>query len=320
MKNLLLAILFTIGLIQFSKGQSNYPTWPQPGATWNICSYYPIGSPQLQDLPLDLSYTKDTIINTTTYSIIDYPASYRPYRILTSFSNDTIYRLINSTEHLFFTYDVSLGDTLSLTRTGVNDYGQDTCGNTLNLWHNQVSLITYNNQIYERWHFVELDNGNPYLSEQEYYWLENVGWFNGNGSAWPVRNDIPWITSNYQINCSDGEDGLHVEYYYVSDYFDNNTSIHIRDCNDNSSVKEESDNSFQVFPNPVQNQITVNCSKKEGVLKLTSLDGKVLRQIKLNSQQEIYVLDVEDLTYGFYLITLENSNEEVVSTKKIIKQ
>lgn len=320
MKNLLLTILLFTGIFHDSFAQSNYPTWPQPGATWNICSYYPIGSPQLQDLPLDLSYTKDTIINTTTYSIIDYPASYRPYRILTRFSNDTIFRLVNGTEYLFFTYNVSLGDTLSLLRTGVYDYDQDTCGNTLELWHNQVSLVTYNNQIYKCWHFQELDNGNPELSEREYYWLENVGWFNGNGSPWPVPNDIPWITNNYQINCSDGEDGLHIEYYYVSDYFDNNTSIQIRDCNDNSSVKEENDYSFQVFPNPVQNKITINCSIKEGVLKLTSLQGKNLRQLKLNSQQEKYMLDVEDLASGLYLITLENSVGEVMLTKKVMKE
>lgn len=90
-----------------------------------------------------------------------------------------------------------------------------------------------------------------------------------------------------------------------------------------ADVKEETDleQALTVYPNPVQDQLNVfYAGGQEGTLKLSSLEGKVLRQTKVSSEAITYMVPVGDLAAGVYLVVLENTVGEVVVTKKVVKE
>lgn len=74
---------------------------------------------------------------------------------------------------------------------------------------------------------------------------------------------------------------------------------------------------FTVFPNPVKDQITIVTDRKISNIQLSSTSGKVLKAIKLNSQNQQLTINLSSLPPGIYFLRLQAGNEMV--TKKIIK-
>lgn len=89
-----------------------------------------------------------------------------------------------------------------------------------------------------------------------------------------------------------------------------------------ADVKEpEEERALTIYPNPVQEQLNIfYAGGQEGTLKLTSLEGKILRKTQISGEAVTYMMPVADLSAGIYLVVLENKSGEVVLTKKIIKQ
>ena len=73
--------------------------------------------------------------------------------------------------------------------------------------------------------------------------------------------------------------------------------------------------SFEVFPNPTSNIITIKNGWEIEAYKIYSLDGKVLLQSNLNEANSI---DIENLSNGIYILTLRS--REGVQALKFVKQ
>jgi hypothetical protein len=72
-----------------------------------------------------------------------------------------------------------------------------------------------------------------------------------------------------------------------------------------------------VFPNPANNQVTIDFGKqKMKEVAVIDIIGKEIKRIEINSSD--YILDVSDLPKGVYLIKL--TSDDGIIAKKIIKQ
>lgn len=78
---------------------------------------------------------------------------------------------------------------------------------------------------------------------------------------------------------------------------------------------------FDLFPNPVNDKLQVNCSElntENGIIEILSLDGKILFEKELRKGNMNTELDVSQLNCGMYFCKLTIDNRS--STKKIIKE
>ncbi len=75
---------------------------------------------------------------------------------------------------------------------------------------------------------------------------------------------------------------------------------------------------YHVFPNPTKDKLTVSFEPaKYTSLALSSVDGKVLRTVPLNQQQDSLTIDLSTYPTGVYLIRLIGTKESIV--KKVVK-
>jgi len=82
----------------------------------------------------------------------------------------------------------------------------------------------------------------------------------------------------------------------------------------------QTENSISILPNPTNNQTTITYNLRpqlQPTLSILNLEGKIISEIKLSSQQHEFSLDVSKFPVGIYFIELR-SNDEVI-TKKLVK-
>ena len=70
---------------------------------------------------------------------------------------------------------------------------------------------------------------------------------------------------------------------------------------------------IKMYPNPAQHRLTLEAETRMERVRLTNLMGQTLQQQTLHSQQA--ALDLNGLQPGFYLVTIEMANGQVVSRK-----
>lgn len=73
------------------------------------------------------------------------------------------------------------------------------------------------------------------------------------------------------------------------------------------------ENTFVIYPNPVQNELNIQSNFEIRSIEIYSLDGKLVLQSTQN------ILNVQSLESGIYLMKIEN-NKGGISTKKFIKE
>jgi hypothetical protein len=78
-------------------------------------------------------------------------------------------------------------------------------------------------------------------------------------------------------------------------------------------------NSFEIYPNPAENNITITTEKniKSGTISIMNLQGEIILRADIYNQNS-KLLEIENLSSGVYFITLRTEN--YTSTKKLIKQ
>ncbi len=165
MKQLYLIVVIAFSFTLF--GQNN---WPKEGAQWDICfNTINWGEPTTYSHNSTVHYTRDTVVNELVYQVSErlFQDGERGASFVTRYQNDTIFRLINGNEYLFFTYNASLGDTLFMQRTGVEDYDQDTCSFSLELKCTEIFEITIEGNSYSCWEFQDVGNS--------VYGVNNIG-------------------------------------------------------------------------------------------------------------------------------------------------
>lgn len=75
-----------------------------------------------------------------------------------------------------------------------------------------------------------------------------------------------------------------------------------------------------VFPNPATSQLVIGTqttAQQSLSIRLTNLDGKIVRQTLANSSTT--TLNVEDLPVGTYFLSVVDESSQLVNTYKIVK-
>lgn len=85
-----------------------------------------------------------------------------------------------------------------------------------------------------------------------------------------------------------------------------------------NAVSDHHDFSLEVFPNPAHEQVSVlvPASFRNGQLRISDLNGRVVRNLPVNPSSELNVLSVSDLSCGVYVISVMNDND--IAFKKLI--
>jgi len=96
--------------------------------------------------------------------------------------------------------------------------------------------------------------------------------------------------------------------------FECEDSICLNTWVDHVGVNEPSEETLNIFPNPAQNQITVQGVRAGSTYQLSNLLGETFMQGQASAQQ--ITIPVQQLSNGIYLLTLEQSG--VRSTQKIV--
>jgi hypothetical protein len=83
----------------------------------------------------------------------------------------------------------------------------------------------------------------------------------------------------------------------------------------------ETSNLLQVYPNPSSDQLIINypfSSNEDETIFITDVTGKILREEKVNPSSNHYVMKVNDLLPGIYLLTLKTKSESY--SVKVVKE
>ncbi len=77
-------------------------------------------------------------------------------------------------------------------------------------------------------------------------------------------------------------------------------------------------NTLLLYPNPAHNQLTVIAGEAKQSAAICNLQGQLIKSVKLGVKSSKYVIDIEDLPAGLYLLKLSGNKEIKVS--KFVKQ
>lgn len=128
----------------------------------------------------------------------------------------------------------------------------------------------------------------------------------------------PQIVPNNQESCA-----VH-SYYVVSEFGVVYDSIQVifKTPNTNCilSIDKEKDMSFNIFPNPVKEVVTLSGEvlKSGGTVVFTDALGKEVKRVSVSEVNTS--IDVNDLNRGVYLVNIITKNGEESSIQRLIKQ
>jgi len=97
--------------------------------------------------------------------------------------------------------------------------------------------------------------------------------------------------------------------YYLDNWYFEKTD------NNTLNIADFSDNSFSVYPNPVQNTLFVNAGATVDNVSIFDLTGRQVLRAMPNA--ESFSLDVSNLNKGMYLVSLKAGDQEM--TAKLVK-
>lgn len=184
-----------------------------------------------------------------------------------------------------------------------------------------VELITFSancendNLVKLKWSTATESNNDHFVIEKSYgdgSWNE-IAQVQGAGNSQNIINYV-YNDENYYRGTS---------YYRLIqvDYDGNETVYDLLSVNCNSN-----NSSIIVYPNPAQNNVTVEVSSNsilgETHLSVTDISGKLIFQriVNLEEGQTIIPLNTSELSTGSYFITLKNASEQFSPIKIIIQK
>ncbi|MEI7802031.1 MAG: sulfatase-like hydrolase/transferase [Bacteroidota bacterium] len=134
--------------------------------------------------------------------------------------------------------------------------------------------------------------------------IGNIQWIKCNGTI------IPGATDSVFVPVSSGS---------FAAIFSNGTCLDTTACRNvviNGNENILTGNEFSIFPNPSNNQLTVNCNLQlESIISIKDILGRELLHLVLSHESTL--IDLQTFSSGIYFISL--SNEEFTATQKFIK-
>lgn len=292
-----LILLFVLLFAMEMKGQ----TWPMPGAHWEYCR---------GGLGTDFrvfEYTRDTLINSTNYQVIEQvnvTAFPNVGAVYTRYSNDTVYRYVQSQEYPFMIFNAQLEEVYSTFRTDFDVFSDSTCRSILPVKVIQLDTVIYGSQTLERWKLVDTLFDDIYVgSAQASTWdiVERIGFM----------NDFPF-TLNFTFsgnNCflpSDMEEGFVLSYYSDSSY----SYVTPWDCSYAIGIDEPRDEVEPVlYPNPTCDVLNISIPNNSGsaYLAIFNIWGEEVFNTCINNG--IASIPIYNFPNGLYFVRCTTPND-----------
>jgi hypothetical protein len=81
-----------------------------------------------------------------------------------------------------------------------------------------------------------------------------------------------------------------------------------------TSINENSDNSFRIYPNPANTYVQVESKNLKGEsIKVFDITGKIVKSTIINSyNEELVTIDISDLEKGVYFIKINSSSQKFI--------
>ena len=79
---------------------------------------------------------------------------------------------------------------------------------------------------------------------------------------------------------------------------------------------------LNVYPNPATDRVTIDLPQQSsGYLRITNIDGVIVRQEEINLLTQNYTFSISELTSGMYYVDFlpKDNPDKVIYTSKIVK-
>lgn len=290
---------------------SNYcssQTWPIPGAHWEYCRGGFGANFRI------FEYTKDTIINSKSYQVIDLVNSTSiPYlgAVYTRYSNDTVYRYVQSKDYPFLIFNGQIGDIYTTFRTRLESFADSACNSILPLQVLDLDTVNYASLSLERWKlkdtlFDDIYTGVAY-PPCEWFIAERIGFL----------NDFPFTPdkSIYGNNCNLGTDA---EEHYVLSYYSDSSYVYDTGWNCSVGLSETSiEDLILVYPNPANDQLYVDVSHSKSPTQLTFQNILGQELFKSSCNNEVISIKTDGFPPGSYILKL-SFDQKLISKNVMI--
>lgn len=281
-------------MIQYGFSQKE---WAPIGAKWFINSPISLGGGAPSDPPLKdyytLECTKDTLVNSVNYRLVgDY---------LMRQEGGDIYYLYQDTLRLIYSFNVSIGDTLTFNML-------DCFGNGINLPFevDNIDSVYVDNDTLKRVVCKTLMDNSTFPESYEY--IEKIGSIRTlvedlAGCAWIPEYGSEWL------RCYQDDDIFYKTTLFLSygDY----------DCTyvePVSNLKIPHLNRLNVYPNPTRDILKIIYENNSGNLTISKITGETVLSVAMQNSIEI---SLEGLESGLFVLnfitkTGESYNELIV--------
>ncbi|PID94750.1 MAG: hypothetical protein CSA95_02320 [Bacteroidetes bacterium] len=304
MKKLLIIFLTISTMIGFSQNSINFV---DPNATWNVASTYPNANPENPDFvettTTVFGFIGDTLIGSESwlkfYSTPDsnfmnnftYLGNFRGENGFVFFM-DTL----NSIDTIY-NFNLQVGDSVSYPFGYGSHY----------LQIENIDSIEINGEFHKRF-FIEEPPYPPMIMSE--IWIEGIGSVHG-----PLFPKYPRVFSD------EIPDSLNLTCYKVDNSIVWNNPFY-DDCYISIilSLSEIEKGKFKIFPNPVNDRLTVEIPKKEigdYMISIIDIHGKILIKENYNQFGKIEI-NTTSLKNSFYIIQIEFGNK--IYRQKFIKE
>ena len=192
----------------------------------------------------------------------------------------------------------------------IGAYGDDKAGSTYTLNSNKAgAAYAYHTADFNQWNLIRKINSD--IREEGDEFGKSVAIFGDD-----ILIGAPGEKEDLNQNNSKNRAGA--AYFYSISTTPFAKTIFDTDNADSTTGIEELDNAIKAFPNPVENQLTIQLDNvvDNMSINIINLNGQVVEQLTINNQDRVQ-LDLAHLTAGVYFVKI---NTEVKShTIRIIK-
>ena len=309
----------TVGdYLKLSMLDGSTKTWPMPGAKWTYCLFTELGDCYATET---WQVTGDSVSETRKYSKIQpvdscgivIPNSGK--MLVTRYSNDTVYRLVNGREYVYFVFNLNVGDLFTTFRSagwginGVLNYGNDSTCSSL-----KPLLVTQKREI---------ELGGTALNE---YILKDTlftALYGLEGRNWVIVDRIGPIGTYPLIDLKEIEffdsgtgDCIYAicnQYVELSAYRDDSFEQVWFVCHPTSVAESSLDEVFEMYPNPTTDLVHIEGVECAEVQVYNALGQQV------KTVQNTNEISLAGLPQGVYLLRVTIKDGKVFS-EKVVKE
>jgi len=302
--------------------------WPAEGVTWRYCFSNWAGSPAAY---IEFGVTHDTVIDGKNWHMIQQTADQfgpvtvppdHPMTLLTRYSNDTIYRWVNSQEYLYFTFNLEVGDVFTTFRSAGNgnNWSDSACSSKLPLKVIDFEMVQYGDLNLKQYtlrdtlfHYLYETN---YPDEVIYVLTERIG----------VLNSLPLINTMEPSGYTGGLCELATDWgeYHLGTYSDNETEILFDLCQGVGIETSTEPTGIEIFPNPSSSdylRLRVGFPYDNQHMELHCYDnfGRLIHSRKIYNGQQDTVLDVSTWPPGIYIAVVYSDGSARGKAKFVVR-